>query len=402
MAKKKTSNKAGTAQQGRSMTVSLVGTVIIIISVILGLFINEEESQPEVVAPGNVETIAFDQGIGAEKGFWQVYFTNPAGSSSQSTFSGGIDQQLIDAIEEVQSTLDIAAYEWNNPRLTEAVLDANDRGVRIRMVVDDEGTIEDNEFALEDGEESPFQDILDANIPHADDDRGGLMHNKFMIMDRETVWTGSMNYTMNGTYRNSNNMLAIRSSRAVAAYQAEFDEMFEDGEFGSSRSDVDGVAFTLDGTSVQILFSPEDRPVEALLDAINDAESHIRFMTFSFTLDEVGLALLERAEDGVVVEGVFETTGSRTAFSELPRLLCAGLPILQDGSTRSILHHKVFIIDDDTVLTGSFNISANATEDNDENMVIIRDVDLAAQFIAEFERVQSQATVPPAQEITCP
>jgi phosphatidylserine/phosphatidylglycerophosphate/cardiolipin synthase-like enzyme len=124
-------------------------------------------------------------------------------------------------------------------------------------------------------------------------------------------------------------------------------------------------------------------------------------MTFSFTLDEVGQALLDRAENGVSVEGVFEVTGSRTSFSELPRLLCAGLPILQDGNPY-ILHHKVFIIDDELVLTGSFNISSNATEDNDENMVIIRDADLAAQYIAEFGRVQSQATVPPADEITCP
>jgi phosphatidylserine/phosphatidylglycerophosphate/cardiolipin synthase-like enzyme len=401
MAKKKVNQQTGSSKQGRSLFVSLIGTIIIIISVILGLFINEEDDQPQNVTPGNVAAISFDQGFGAEKGFWQAYFTGPTGESDPSTYIGGIDQRLIDAIGDVQETLDIAAFEWNNPRLTQAVLDAYSRGVQVRMVVDDEHTIEDNEEALDDGEESPFQLILDANIPLVDDGRSGLMHNKFMIMDHQTVWTGSMNYTINGTYRNNNNMLALRSSRAVEAYQAEFNEMFVDGEFGSSRSDRDGTEFTLDGTQVEILFSPEDQPVDALLDAINSAEKNIRFMTFSFTLDEVGQALLDRAENGVAVEGVFEVTGSRTSFSELPRLFCAGLPVLQDGNPY-ILHHKVFIIDDELVLTGSFNISSSATEDNDENMVIIRDADLAAQYIAEFGRVQSQATVPPADEITCP
>ena len=47
---------------------------------------------------------------------------------------------------------------------------------------------------------------------------------------------GSTNYTVNGSYRNNNNMLAMRSRRAVEAYQAEFNEMFGDHEFGSSRS----------------------------------------------------------------------------------------------------------------------------------------------------------------------
>ena len=65
----------------------------------------------------------------------------------------------------------------------------------------------------------------------------------------------------------------------------------------------------------------------------------------------------------------------------------------QDGNPY-ILHHKVFIVDDVTVITGSFNISANATDSNDENLVIITDPDLAAQFVSEFERRWAEAVVP--------
>jgi phosphatidylserine/phosphatidylglycerophosphate/cardiolipin synthase-like enzyme len=51
----------------------------------------------------------------------------------------------------------------------------------------------------------------------------------------------------------------------------------------------------------------------------------------------------------------------------------------------------VFIIDGKTVVTGSFNFSSNANENNDENLLIIDSPELAAQYAAEFERVYAQA-----------
>ena len=120
-------------------------------------------------------------------------------------------------------------------------------------------------------------------------------------------------------------------------------------------------------------------------------------MAFSFTLEEVSGALLERAEDGVNVEGVFEMIGSDTASSRLRQLRCAGLDARIDGNPYR-LHHKVFIIDDTTVIFGSFNFSASASDTNDENMVIISDPDLAGQFVAEYNRVKQRATAP---QIAC-
>jgi phosphatidylserine/phosphatidylglycerophosphate/cardiolipin synthase-like enzyme len=116
-------------------------------------------------------------------------------------------------------------------------------------------------------------------------------------------------------------------------------------------------------------------------------------MAFSFTLDDVRDVLLTKASEGVNVTGIFELRGSETEFSELTPLFCAGLPMRQDGN-RFVLHHKVFIINDDIVVTGSFNFSASARDDNDENVVIIQDADLAAQYIAEYDRRWAEAVVP--------
>lgn len=390
------SRKSTKEKTQRPLLLRMIGLTIIIVSVIYGILTEVDDKQPDIVTPpdtGPAAPFTFSQGTGAEKGFWQVYFTGPTGSRDAATYTGGVDTAIIAAINAVTSTLDIAAFEWNNPALTDAVIAAHRRGVKVRMAVDDEHAMHD--------EDSTLDRVIAAGIPVIDDGRGGLMHNKFMIMDSQTVWTGSMNYTINGTYRNNNNALMLRSTEAIRAYQIEFNEMFEQREFGSKRSGVNSASFVQDGIRVKILFAPEDAVVDALLEIINGAQSSIRFMTFSFTLDDVGQAVLARARAGVSVEGVFEVTGSRTEYSELPLLFCAGLPVYQDGNS-FVMHHKVFIIDGTIVATGSFNISESATNNNDENMVIIHDPVLAAQYLAEFERMKAQASVPPADAITCP
>ena len=59
-----------------------------------------------------------------------------------------------------------------------------------------------------------------------------------------------------------------------------------------------------------------------------------------------------------------------------------------------ILHHKVIVIDARTVLTGSYNFTGSAEKDNDENLVIVDDPNLARIYLDEFERVYAQAQAP--------
>jgi len=49
------------------------------------------------------------------------------------------------------------------------------------------------------------------------------------------------------------------------------------------------------------------------------------------------------------------------------------------------MHHKVFIIDNETVVTGSFNPTASAENKNDENIIIIKDKVIAGSFLKEFD-----------------
>ncbi len=332
-----------------------------------------------------VQNVPIPIGFGAKKGFWEAYFTNPPRTGEDVPSVGGIDVAVVKLIEQARSTLDIAAFEWNNMAIHDAVLKAHQRGVKVRMVVDNEHTVEDDDSTL--------QGLIDAGVPVVFDNRSALMHNKFMVIDGFVVITGSTNFTMNGVYRNNNNLLVLRSRRAAEVYQTEFNEMFVDRNFGPRGSLPNDVVFVQDGTRIHILFSPEDDVIRTITNEIDAAQSNIKFMAFSFTEDILANALLQKAERGITVEGVFETRGSETQYSRLRKLFCAGLDARQDTNP-STMHHKVFIIDDQRVLIGSFNFSKNATDSNDENMIILYEGDLAQQYLAEYYRVKAQSRIP--------
>lgn len=335
-------------------------------------------------------------GSGASQGFWQVFFTAPNGSRDSATYVGGIDIPLAQALAGVARTLDIAAFEFNNPVITAAVLDAARRGVAVRIVTDSEHGYEDADSTL--------KQIEAVGVRIVQDNRAAFMHDKFMILDGLTVVTGSWNFTVNDTYRNNNNAVFLRSPRAAAVYQAEFNEMYLLGRFGPSASlPTSDNRLNIDGVPLEIYFSPDDAVLTRVNEAISSARRSIRFMAFSFTEDSIGDALINKLEatSAVTVRGIFESTGSETRFSEMTRLHCAGLPDLevrQDGGP-FVLHHKVFIIDARIVVTGSFNFSANATDSNDENLIVIEDPILAAQYVEEFDRRWAEARAP---GVACP
>ncbi len=68
----------------------------------------------------------------------------------------------------------------------------------------------------------------------------------------------------------------------------------------------------------------------------------------------------------------------------------AGLDVHEDGNP-GLMHHKVFVIDGQIVVTGSYNFTASAEKSNDENLVVIDNPEIAAQFIKEFQRVYAMA-----------
>ncbi|HLF88489.1 MAG TPA: phospholipase D-like domain-containing protein [Anaerolineales bacterium] len=359
----------------------------------LGLFSGGE---PDSSPAGGGDTSPVVDTAPSSGSWWEVYFTDPPTINDPNQIAGSIEEKLIANINQATTSIHVAAFEFNLTPVAEALIAAHNRGVEVQWVTDDENGIEADE---EEGH-GQFAMLEAAGIEVKDDGRSALMHNKFWIFDGQTVWTGSTNITQNGMFRNNNNVIVIRSSRVAAIYEREFQEMWA-GEFGPrSPSTLDQQFVTVDGVSVQILFAAEDNAIEQIISYINTAKSSIQFMAFSFTQDDLEAAMMARAEAGVDLRGIFETRGSETEFSELGAMFCAGYPMRQDGNPGTF-HHKVIVIDGQTVITGSLNFSDNANDSNDENVVIISDPAIAGLYLQEFDRRWVEAKEPDGGDLGC-
>lgn len=307
-----------------------------------------------------------------------VYFTRP---EARSGFRGGPDARLASAIEQAQLSVDVAAMQLDLWSLRDALLDAHRRGVQVRLAADNDTLNEEEVEAL-----------VQAGIPVHSDREESLMHHKFVVIDRQQVWTGSMNFTVNGAYRHNNNLVGIRSAELAADYTAEFEEMFTDSRFGiASRADTPYPQINVDGIEMEVRFSPDEGAAERIIELIEKAQRNIQFMAFSFTSDEIAAAMIARAEAGVEVSGIFEADQVESNLgSEYETLRQAGLDVRRDGNPDQ-MHHKVMIIDGITVITGSYNFSANAETRNDENTLIMHGEALAGEYLEEYERLWAEA-----------
>lgn len=334
-------------------------------------------------------------GIGGEvtdtvAGDWiAVYFTQPLYPDNPDLHTGSIDLHLVNLIDGAQQRVDVAAYELDLPTVTDAMLRAHRRGVQVRLVTD--GNNEDEEMVTR---------LRRAGVPVTVRPKdGGIMHNKFVVVDNTWVWTGSWNLTENCTYRNNNNAVLIASSHLAKDYATEFEELFQ-GQFGpTSPANTPFPSVTIEvpetGSRVQleVYFAPEDDVARHLIPLLADARSSVRFMAFSFTNSSIAETLVRLADRGVSVEGVFESRNADVSYSQYHFLKKAGVPVFLDGNPY-ILHHKVFIIDEQTVVLGSYNFSENADKENDENLLVIHDPEVARAFLSEYKGVRQQAQNP--------
>ena len=329
--------------------------------------------------------------------WWEVYFTEPLTINDPNNPAGSIEEKLINFINAAQVSIHIASFEFNLPRVTDALIAAKARGVDVRWVTDDENGLEIDGNA----NRGQFTRLMAAGVEVKDDaGRTALMHNKFWLFDRQITWTGSTNITVNGIYKQNNNVIVIHSPEVTEIYEREWEELWTAQLGPRAPSTKNNQWAILDGTPLQILFSAEDDAVDSLIAILNDAQVSIRFLAFSFTDYPMAQAMIARAQAGVDVQGIFETFGSNSTRAELKTLWCAGLPVRQDGNS-SFLHDKVIIVDNSIVVTGSLNFSSSADEENEENVVILDNPEIAALYLQEYQKLWDQAMSVPTGAFTC-
>jgi len=221
-----------------------------------------------------------------------------------------------------------------------------------------------------------------------------LMHSKYIVRDRQSVWTGSTNMTDEAFESEENNIVEIDSAPLASYYAQNFEELWEKENFehtGDIHTEPVPLIFSSQSATARVLFSPGcglaiDWEIARRARAAQRRVRICSLLINSGTLiGELG-NLLRRGD--VTVDGIYDRTQMEQVYlqwQEVPQnrwkitalkeiILRAGL--VGKNSARytptgphNFMHNKVLVIDD-TVITGSYNFSRSA-QFNAENILFI-------------------------------
>jgi phosphatidylserine/phosphatidylglycerophosphate/cardiolipin synthase-like enzyme len=286
------------------------------------------------------------------------------------------EKAIRDLINGAKKTIDYCAYNTNVASIVNALIDASNRGVRVRVIADN----------------STSNTALKGSLPFevSYDNSGGLMHNKFIVVDEsieQSAWlvTGSMNFTTTQMKTDPNHLIFIQDQSLSKAYTIEFEEMWGSNnempnkniaKFGGAKKDNTPHEFTINGIKIESYFSPSDNTSSKIINVIKKANETIDLGLLIFTYNEIKDNLIDRLNEGVAIRGIIDDTDD--SFENITAINNNGGNIINDPSS-SIFHYKMGVFDaglknsDPTVITGSHNWTFSAETRNDENILIIHD-----------------------------
>ncbi|PYL10637.1 MAG: hypothetical protein DME34_00150 [Verrucomicrobia bacterium] len=218
-----------------------------------------------------------------------------------------------------------------------------------------------------------------------------LMHNKFVVRDGASAWTGSTNMTDDAFTLMENNIVTIDSAPLAAYYAEEFEQLWEKENFentGDIRTVAAPITFAGQPGNARVMFSP-GRGYEIdseIARRVREAKRRVRICSLLINsgtlISELG-NLLDRGS--VRIDGIYDRTQMEDVYRQWQEVPSNRWNLLGKNSTRytptskhDYMHNKVLVIDD-TVITGSYNFSRSA-EFNAENILFIDSPPLAETY----------------------
>lgn len=410
----------------------------------------------------------------------QVYFNQSQAAAyrepyrQQYRLGDDLEQVVVGAVNSAQRSVDLAVHELNLPQVALALKAKQQAGVKIRLIVENSyrrplsqltprqvqqldergrkkyqdfvqmvdqnqnGQLEQREIAARDA----MAILQAAQVPILDDTAdgskgSGLMHHKFLVIDGQSVITGSANLTWSDVHGdfstlesqgNANHLLKIASPAVAQLYQQEFNLMWgqemwgqeqpQTRRFGLQKPYRPARSVRLAHSQLAVQFSPSSaklpwaQSVNGLIGrSLAQATQQIDLALFVFSDQPLSNLLEVEHRQGVQVRALIEPSFAFRDYSEgldmlgvtLTGAKCraeaqnqpwkqpitsVGVPQLPSGD---LLHHKFAVIDQRTVITGSQNWSEAANRSNDENLLVIQNPMVAAHFQREFERLYGTA-----------
>jgi phosphatidylserine/phosphatidylglycerophosphate/cardiolipin synthase-like enzyme len=297
-----------------------------------------------------------------------------------------LEETIVDFINGAQSRLEVAVQELDSPKIAEALIRARQRKVTMKVVTEHSYLIErppvrqpDRPGGKYEANRSLHASLLRANIDVKTDYNTDIFHQKFIVRDRQSLLTGSTNFTETGTSRNLNHIVIVHDSEVAKIYAREFREISQ-GHFGklSEGHDKSPNDVIVSGIPIRVLFAPDHNPEMEIMKQMAKAKRSIDFAIFTFSnssgIDDQML-LIRRLN--MPIRGAMDFKQGVQKWAATDHLVNAGVEIYTVKPSRTIgkLHHKLMVLDEQVIIAGSFNYTGPANKLNDENIIILGDLD---------------------------
>lgn len=322
---------------------------------------------------------------------------------------GMIISYLNAALDSASSSIDIAIYGISDSTLSNAIIRARDRGVKVRMII--------NQAHLFNNKVDPsLQELIDARIEIRTlkgAGKYGIMHNKVAIFDSRILFCGSFNWTSKANNSNFENAVFSADKIYLDGYRKYFEWMWSYARPYSQgpMPDYDASmlkfipadqspSISFNGQKIpSYAFSPNGGVRDVILKAINSSKKSIKIAIFSLYDEKIHEALKTARNRGVSVQ----ITSDRVQGSQsdvIKGLYNEGFDLRWSGGFNGgVMHDKFGVFDEKLLISGSFNFSDSAELYNFENIFVTDKSSYVKDFSQEFSLIYSSARKPTQEEI---
>ncbi|HJT46450.1 MAG TPA: phosphatidylserine/phosphatidylglycerophosphate/cardiolipin synthase family protein [Chthoniobacterales bacterium] len=330
--------------------------------------------------------------------------------------AAAVMERLTKFVRAASRSLDFAVYDMrlSDPlknMLNSALRERANTGVQVRICFDGDKPLAPNVAAGQDPAPAGTSSFVESlGYPWRRIAGMKLMHNKFVIRDAESVWTGSTNLTDDAFTLMENNIVTIDSRPLAEYYGEEFEQLWRAQNFentGNIRTGPVPIVYSGDSGEARVVFSPGfgNEIDSEIARRVREAKRRVRICSLlinSGTLISELTNLLRRRE--VKVDGIYDRTQMEEVYQQWQEVPSNHwkIPALQNivlranlvgkkstpytpTSVHDFMHNKVLVIDD-TVITGSYNFSRSA-EFNAENILFIESAPLAETYSAYIDHL---------------
>jgi phosphatidylserine/phosphatidylglycerophosphate/cardiolipin synthase-like enzyme len=374
--------------------------------------------------------------VSAASGNIEIMFLRQRGddpfiSTSERTAQiGEVASRIARFISEARSTLDIAIYDFRLSGeaaaiISDALRERAKNKVVIRIIYD--ATTEPNgdivpatsPTRLEADKKAPGTETFVRSFADIAQIKGvtgyrALMHSKYLIRDgnadEAAVFLGSANYTNDSWGLQENNLLQLRSRPLAFYFSKNFIDLFTAGRIAERPAVRDVDVVRVADVPVTVAFAPEQSPsiIKEIVGAITNARQRLLVASVVLSSGPILAALSEAIDRGMSCVGIYDgpqmdqvrrqwqaahvgadkiNTWDKVA-GHLVRKNSLPYDRNKPHQPHNFMHNKL-VIADDVVMTGSFNFSNHAMG-NAENVLFIRDADIASIYEAYIRQVMTK------------